>query len=426
MSEAKLNVGAGTSPIEITMEALPTDGFCGIHDLPHVRVLVLDCVKRVAIVTAEMVNVPADMIDETKKLVCAITKTPAEHVWVHVTHAITTPHFPPVPGKPGPGPRNPDPDAPRKRAALEKAYLTAVENACKHASALRPAKMGIGTGTCHVNTNRDIETPFGWWIGINPDGESNKTVTVLRFDELDGSPIGFFISYGLKPCAIDNSEMDKGTRLISSDVPGLACNLLEERYGVPCMFAMSAAGDQVPRKQAWGEYVAEDGTVKLFDEGVAKGLEYVEELGHEMADDVASIIDATACDRDSAEVALGRTAFMWKTKGRVPRKPAKEAVYTAEGEYELTAELMVVGDLALAAVKPEVITCTERQLQQASPYSHTLLLSMVNGGFKYMPDQSAYDRVTWEAISSGLMPGAAEAWVSAAAEVLTAMKAENE
>jgi hypothetical protein len=36
---------------------------------------------------------------------------------------------------------------------------------------------------------------------------------------------------------------------------------------------------------------------------------------------------------------------------------------------------------------------------------------MVNGGMKYMPDKASYDNNTWEAQSSMLMPGAAEAFV---------------
>ncbi len=422
----KLMAGAGAAAIEITADVLPTDGFCGIHDLPHVRVLVLDCVRRAAIVTAEMVNVPGDMIQAAQKLVSQITGTPVDYVWVHVTHAITTPHFPFDPakekGKGGPPPGKQDPEGPRKRAALEKAFLTAVEQASQQAASLRPAKLGIGTGRCDVNINRDVETPYGWWVGLNPEGLSNKTATVLRFEDTDGAPIGLFISYGLKPCAIDNAEMDKGTRLISSDVPGLACTLLEEHYGAPCLFAMSAAGDQVPRQQAWGEALDENGKKYFFDHGVEKGLQIVDELGHEMANDMIAIIESITDGVDNAEVSLGRTSFQWPSRGRTPREPARETVYRPEGEYEVTAELLVVGDLALAAVKPEVNAITEQELQKASPYSHTLLLSMVNGGFKYMPDQASYEKITWEATSAGLMPGAAEAWVGAAVGVLTAMK----
>jgi hypothetical protein len=37
---------------------------------------------------------------------------------------------------------------------------------------------------------------------------------------------------------------------------------------------------------------------------------------------------------------------------------------------------------------------------------------------KYMPDQSSYDRNTWEAQSAMFMPGAAEAFVKTVTEVI--------
>ena len=76
--------------------------------------------------------------------------------------------------------------------------------------------------------------------------------------------------------------------------------------------------------------------------------------------------------------------------------------------------------MALVAVKPEVNVITEKQLQEWSPFETTLLLSMVNGGLKYMPDAGSYERCTWESQSAMLMPGAAERWVE---ETVSALKA---
>ena len=43
---------------------------------------------------------------------------------------------------------------------------------------------------------------------------------------------------------------------------------------------------------------------------------------------------------------------------------------------------------------------------------------MINGGMKYMPDKKSYDELHWEALSSMLMPGAAEKFVETALEIL--------
>ena len=43
---------------------------------------------------------------------------------------------------------------------------------------------------------------------------------------------------------------------------------------------------------------------------------------------------------------------------------------------------------------------------------------MVGGGMKYMPDQASYERLSWEALTSMLMPGAAEKFVDTAIQLL--------
>ena len=58
-------------------------------------------------------------------------------------------------------------------------------------------------------------------------------------------------------------------------------------------------------------------------------------------------------------------------------------------------------------------------------FESTALLSMVNGGMKYMPDITGFERCTWEAGSSGLMPGSAERWVEKALELEKKLKEET-
>ncbi|MCD7832985.1 MAG: hypothetical protein LUH00_03195 [Lachnospiraceae bacterium] len=438
-----LSAGAGKAEIIFPQEMFPTDGFCGVHDTPCLRILVLDCGVRVAIAAAELVNVPDDAISQCQEMISDKTGTRKENVWIHATHAITTPHAPLDPSIPInlPGGRPPrkendrkngekrpgppmDPDGPRKRRLFISAILEATKEAAQQAAdSFGPAILGVGTGFCDVNVNRDVETPFGWWVGINPDGPSNKTATVIKVENPGGEPIGYLISYGVKPCAVDNSQMEQKTRLVSADVPGEACRILEQKFGAPCLFVMSAAGDQVPKEQALTEYVTEEGIVAKRDEGVQKGLEMVSRLGGEMAEAVAAVIADTKCTVSAPSISRGAASVKVEAKERVPMKPVKNPVFQPDGRViDLDADLITIGDLALVAVKPETNVPTEAQLQEQSPFSHTLLMSMVNGGMKYMPDQDSYDRGTWEALSSMLMPGCAEKWVAAVTDALNEMK----
>lgn len=427
MSHNMLFAGAGAAPICFAQELFPLESFRAVHDDPHARVLLLECGKRTAIACLELVMVPDGELDVLRKTIGEVTGTPVENIWLHVTHAITTPHAPHAPkGMGGVDLEISDEERQalaRKMELYNAAVEAAVAKAARQAAdSFRPAKMGVGTGQCHVNVNRDISTPYGWWINFNPDGPSNHTATVLKFEDEAGKAVAALISYGLKPCAIDNSEMGRDTRLVSSDVPGLACTLLEEELGAPCLFAMSAAGDQVPLEQAWYAVVNADGTVGEVDKGVQAGLEIVDRLGRQMARELGPVLAQIRCVQAAPEIRTGRGGIEWEGKVRNRMEPTLKAEYAPKGTQRVDALAMVIGDVALVGVKPEINTVTEAQLHAASPYKHTLLMSMVNGGFKYMPDLESYEKSTWEALSCGLMPGAAEAWVREAVVVLEQIK----
>ena len=430
MNQNQLYAGAGSARICFPKELFPLEGFCDIHDDPAARVLVLDCGERIAIACLELVMLDRDGVAFAKKMIGEITGTKVENIWVHVTHVITTPHSPHAPRGMG-GVELEIGEEEKKNLEYKKAlFNTAVMDAVKKsaelaASTFGVAKMGVGTCQCAVNVNRDVATPHGWWINFDPNGPSNHTATLLRFDDEQGKPIAALISYGLKPCAIDNSEMEKNTRLVSSDVPGLACTILEEQLGAPVLFAMSAAGDQVPLEQAWYDVVEDDGTVRKIDNGVQAGLEIVNRLGRRMAQDIAPALDGICCDRNAPEIRLANGGIEWPGKGRGKMRPTKVADYVEKGIERVGMEAMTIGDVALVALKPEMNTVTEAQLQEKSPFQHTLVFSMTNGGQKYMPDQKSYDNITWEAQSAPLMPGAAEAWVEMATELLKKLKGDE-
>ncbi len=418
-----MKVGAGNAQIMFQKELFPLEGFCGIHDLPKVSVLVIEDVQKVAIVSVEIVMLWDDFIETCKKAVAERTGTPAEHVWIHVTHAITTPHAPGGPqiglGGEVTGRKEDSPEAEllRKRESYENAIMQALQTAAGSASILKEAELSVGTGICDLIQGRDIETPGGWWIGTNGVGASNETMTVLCFRDTESKPIAALISYGMKPCVIDNSEMDKGKRLISADAPGLCCRELERALGTPVLYCTAAAGDRVPVKTAWYDKVGPDGRPETVDLGVEQGIAFAQELAGQMAAVAAQIIEEAKPVKVHG-ISQKKTSFVWETKGRIPLQPYRELTFAADGKKEVPVEVLMLGNVALVAGKPEINTVTEHQMQERSQYPHTLYVSMVNGGMKYMPDLESYRRISWESQASMLMPGAAETFVDTAIKLM--------
>ena len=430
----KLKAGAGSAEIRFPAAMFPTDKLFGVHDNPHVRILLLEAGIRFALVAMELVNGDA-CVEPARQKIAGICGVDYDHIWVHVTHPITTPHTPGGPGEtPGvlkvfPGGKKPafkmDPEGPRKKELFLSAIDKAVEEAAEAAVAdFREAVYGVGTGQSDIACNRDVETPFGYWTGLNPEGITNRKMTVLRVDGVDGKPIGFVLSYGIKPCAIDMADMDGDTRQVCTDVPGVACKMVENTFSAPCLFCMSAAGDQVPREMAFVDTVDENGKVGHMDLGFEKGLEIVERLGKEMGDTAVQIAMATIADQAETELVHAKANLISELKTTsMAREPSHQFEYTFSQKDELEAEGLKLGDdFAFVAIKPETNAQTERELWEGSPFEHTVLISMVNGGMKYMPDQGSYDRSTWEAGNSMLMPGMAEKWVARSVDMLKAMK----
>ena len=391
----ELKAGAGVGAIKMDPSIFPTEGFNGVvNDDPHVRVLLLEAGEKAAIVSCELVNTPDAVVKGIIEMVAEKAGVPEENVWVHSTHAITTPH--------NPG---------------NESVLAAAETALEQALAsFAPAKIGAGTIACDVNANSNIPTPEGVLGGpyYGPDSVeySNKTMTMLRFDGQDGKPIAFFLSYGIKPTAIDNSEMKEGTRVISSDVPGKACTMVEEEFGAPCLFCMPAAGDQYPKEMAL-YYALPEGANKMeqVDLGVEAGLEIMNRLGDEMGNTAIELAGSISCETEESVV-----------------KSASGTFETTERNSDVSVGVSTLrlGDIAFVGFKQELDAQTEKEIQEGSSFDHTLLISFLNGDGKYMPHDAAYDynngRGTYEVSKSNFKRGTAEQLVSLALDLLSDLK----
>lgn len=411
----KLKAGAGIGTIHFPAEMFPTEGFCGIHDDPHARILLLEGGKRTAIVSLELVMLPDAQIKQIQKLVGEYCDVRPEDVFVHLTHAITTPHDPRM------MPPHMRPDSAEAVGQLhETAVLSAVKAAAVQAAgSMTEVSTAFAKGESRVNINRDVETPFGWWIGAGGSGPANRDLRVLQFSDSHGRPAALLVSYALKTCAVDNSQMEENKRLISSDVAGRCCTLLEEKYGVPVLFLMSAAANHVPRQTAWYDEITPDGEIRAVDHGVEYGLQLVAELGKELSEDVVHTLQSLKDISIQAEVKTAAGSFPWPALSRMRREPRHSLDWPLAGQdTEVPVWVMTLDSIAFVFGKAEMNPPTEADLLAISPYPHTFLVTMTNGGMKYMPESAAYDACTWEAQSASVARGGAEKFVETAVSLL--------
>ena len=95
-------------------------------------------------------------------------------------------------------------------------------------------------------------------------------------------------------------------------------------------------------------------------------------------------------------------------------------LYEFLDDGQLTAPVVIarIGKAALVGVQVELSCSTGLALKQLSPFPLTMVATLVNGGAKYMVDQSGYDRITYGAMNSQYARGAAEVLTSHVGDLL--------
>jgi neutral ceramidase len=413
---SRLQAGAGAAGIVFpnAMFANPSlvEGFNGTYlDYPYARVMVFETDSKVAIVSLELVRTDADGVALVKDIVNHYTGTPKDNIWVHSNHNITTPHEPTV-------------------AALKDMWMaslrTAITEAAQEAAAsFQPAALEYATGTSDVNVNRNVKMSDGkFHIGLDGTRESNKAMTILRVSSVSGKPIGFLISYGIKPTAIDNAGMAAGIRQISTDVPGMACRMMEQEFGVPTMFLMGGTGDQIPKYDAYRAKDTGNGSVTdNYDFSKDVGMDYIFQqmtnLGVQMGHDAISIAKDVSCKETHPDITHEVATFQWPAI--TFNAGANEFSSVAGTLLEIQVDAIRLGNSAFIGFKPELDSLTEQQLQAAAHklgYTHVMLAAFLNGDAKYMPHKEAYTLLTVEAKKTGFAQGAAEELVTTSLKLL--------
>lgn len=423
VTTSSLKAGAGSAEITFpsAMFATPsvTEGLNGtVHDAPHARVMVLETNSKVAIVTLELVRTDADGVALVKDIVNKYTGTPKNNIWVHSNHTITTPHE-------------------LTDATLNALWMTAVGNAVTTASQqaaanFQPAVAGFGTGTSDVTVNRNVLMSDGkYHIGLTGDKYSDKEITILRVNSLSTRvPLGFIVSYGVKPTAVDNAGMAAGVRQISADVPGLASLRMEQQFAAPALFIMAASADQVPKYDAYRAKDAGSGTVTdnnddypsmTMDAIFAK----MTPLGEQMGADAISIAKNISCTMTNPTISYTTTTFKWPAVSY--NGGLNEFQATAGTLLEMPVDAVRFGDSAFIGLKPEIDAATGQELKVAAKalgFSHTMVGSFVGGDAKYMPHSAAYGGTTEysvpsvEAKKTGFAQGGAEQFVKTSLKLL--------
>jgi Neutral/alkaline non-lysosomal ceramidase, N-terminal len=400
---------AGAASVDITPAAdasllmggygARTLGHTGIHDNVFVRAIVLDDgATQVALVAWELIGVPDAVWADVSKQVTAEIGIRPENLILAAVHN----HGAAILGA-----------TPANTAEYTKTVKAAAVESIRRAKArLQPARFGIGTGAAYINMNRrELTAAQGWWLGFNENGPSNKTVNVLRFEDMTGKPIAFLINY-----AVHVVVMGPENRRITGDLAGATSRFVEQHYRGKD-HPRSDAGERLRLKPA--EKSDDDGPVAVWTSGaagdqnpvsMASGDDFtlVDAFGKVLGEEVVRVAGSI---KTTAEVRLRGAQKVVTCPGRQVEagpRPRADYKFTDADPVNIRLGLVMIDKIPLAGVSGEVFTLIHSRLQKESPFPHTLMITHANGGSGYIPNDAGYDQISYEVTSTHLKPGCAE------------------
>lgn len=383
---------AGAAKLDITPASLlginPMGGaFKGVHDPIFLRALILDNgINTVALISAEVIEA-GDMTPIRRRIEKELG-IPFDHVIITATHDHSAPRIGEV--SPGSLAHALTPEGKKYTAVVFDKIIAVLKQA---RASRQPARFGIGKGSVDININRDEYTADGWKIGENPDGPSDKTLWVMKFESLTGRPIALLINYAV------HSTVTLGTNRVSGDLGGAASRYVEEALGGVALWTPGALGDQNPR-------------VALLNSG--KDPKKDPEFAF-AAMDAQGLMAGSETVRVTEHIQKMASTVCLQAQERVIACPTKPGVgqmadvaQVQVPSVNLRLGLIMIDQVALAGVSGEVVSRISDHLKKTSPLSDTILISIANDRIGYLADDAAYDRPIFEVNESPVARGYAE------------------
>jgi hypothetical protein len=357
-----------------------------INDPVYARVLAMsDGAQQFLFITLDMTLVPE--ADETLNFLHQQTGIPVKNIFISATHTHgTTPislfdYMSPA-------------DSRKSRKWYEEIKRTLASTVAQAQSNMVPARYGYGEGQSLINVNRDIVVGDKSVLGSNFDRPSDKTIRMVRIEDLNGKPISLIVNYAVHSVVMNGSLSGIGTPL-TGDLAGRTSAKIEARWGdAVVLWTMAAAGDQNPRFMTQYTGPIKDGKPVRKNLGSA-GSAILEYLSDEHVRDILKANAGFQANQTAPEIHSAEAIALVDTIDVGRKKP-------------YTLRVLTLGDIAFQGVSAEVVTSIGKAVRQTSPFPNTILVTAANGYGGYVADDWEYDHQAFEVGDTRLKKGAAQ------------------
>ena len=248
-----------------------------------------------------------------------------------------------------------------------------------------------------MNVNRRAPFADGTiWLGRNPEGPCDHSVSVLRIDDAEDNPLTVLANW-----ATHGTIGGQENYQVTGDWPGAASRFVEDVMSVPAPITAGASGDIAP----------------IY--GPNDRFRDIDAIGKILADEVVRV-RASIQTFEGGSIATAKRTIV--AKGRKPtdnRKPNQSL--EPNDPVDINLSVIKVGGLVLTGISGEVMTEIGMAVKNQSPYQHTVVITHCNGSAGYLLTDQAYAEGGYEAMVSKTMPGTAEQIIDNLSEMIRSL-----
>lgn len=313
---------------------------------------------------------------------------------------------------------------------------------------LAPATVGYARTTVDLNVNRDLfNSKLEWRQEPNPQGVSDKTLSVVEFIGTDYVPIAVYMNYAMHPINFYLSGV------VSADFPGEASRAIENHFDgkTVAIFTQGTSGDQNPMLKENFITTARNGgenttekigapppappsaspgfnaatanaglkevpqeNLEAYHKAIARVGADVTMMGMLIAEKTLYLMRHDIHPVPEARIWGGQEDFTCPGRDRLDAaNPVRENAmppYKDGADVNLKVSLLRIGDIYFTGVNGEVYTNIGSKLKAAAPANKLIISTLTNGGANsgYIYSDDAYSHLSFQVIGSRLKPGCAE------------------
>jgi hypothetical protein len=191
---------------------------------------------------------------------------------------------------------------------------------------------------------------------------------------------------------VHGTVLGPGNLQISSDLPGATSRYVENHYGgkVISPWTSGTAGDQDPIYR------------------VGTDFQNVVALGTILGEEVARVADTVKTTNRAHVHGMQRVVTCPGKRTVQAPGPGREYKFEDSDPVAIRLSLLVINDIAITGVSGEVLTNVGLRLKKESPFNRAIMITHCNGSSGYLPDDAAYDQVSYEILTTLVKRGCAE------------------